>query len=259
MLLVAAFLTAGCATIKNGVTQAVDFTSDPPGATVKLDWQEVGKTPLVRKLKRSQSYYVWIELEGYETHKTELQSRVSGWPLANALWGLGYYPGVGIAVVGVLIDTALLEPCFRLTPECVDAELSIACAQPAEDTARTNNSSLGRVYIYRPDLPFHRGTAPDLYINTTKVVSLKNDRYTKVDLEAGHHTIRTTRKLFNPMRAQQLELTVKASHTYYVRFISKRNRITKTKHRLPLLYLVSAEQGEHEIAKCREMPPKNTP
>lgn len=57
-------LAAGC------VQRTMTLTSDPPGALVYLNGQEVGRTPLTRSFTWYGNYDVELRREGYDTLKT---------------------------------------------------------------------------------------------------------------------------------------------------------------------------------------------
>jgi hypothetical protein len=66
-------LLAGC------VEQTMDIQSDPPGALVSLNNQELGRTPLTRDFKWYGDYDVQVRLEGYETLKTHQKVIAPAW------------------------------------------------------------------------------------------------------------------------------------------------------------------------------------
>ena len=66
-------LTAGC------VEQTLDIQSDPPGALVYLNDQEVGRTPLKRDFKWYGDYDVQVRLEGYQTLRTHRRITAPIW------------------------------------------------------------------------------------------------------------------------------------------------------------------------------------
>jgi hypothetical protein len=61
------------------VEQTLTVNSDPPGALVYLNDQEVGRTPLTRDFNWYGDYDVQLRLEGYETLKTHK-------PVTAPLW-----------------------------------------------------------------------------------------------------------------------------------------------------------------------------
>lgn len=58
-------LASGCATITKGPKQSVSVESSPPGATVIVDGQTIGNTPLRVRLSRTAAHEVSIERPGY--------------------------------------------------------------------------------------------------------------------------------------------------------------------------------------------------
>jgi len=63
-ILLALLLTGGC------VEQTLEFKTDPPGAAIFLDGQEVGGTPLKHDFKWYATYDVAVRKEGYQTIQT---------------------------------------------------------------------------------------------------------------------------------------------------------------------------------------------
>jgi hypothetical protein len=57
--------TTGC-----GVERTLTITSDPPGAMVTLNDQEIGRTPVTRDFIWYGTYDVELRLDGYKTLKT---------------------------------------------------------------------------------------------------------------------------------------------------------------------------------------------
>jgi hypothetical protein len=64
---------AGC------VEQTMTIQSNPPGALVYLNNQEVGRTPLTKDFKWYGDYDVHLRLEGYETLKTHQPVTAPAW------------------------------------------------------------------------------------------------------------------------------------------------------------------------------------
>jgi hypothetical protein len=63
-ILLALLLTGGC------VEQTLEFKTDPPGAAIFLDGQEIGGTPLKHDFKWYATYDVDVRKDGYQTLKT---------------------------------------------------------------------------------------------------------------------------------------------------------------------------------------------
>lgn len=66
-------LLSGC------VRRTLDVTSDPPGALVYLNDQEVGRTPLQRDFTWYGTYDVAVRKEGFETLKTSSKVMAPWW------------------------------------------------------------------------------------------------------------------------------------------------------------------------------------
>lgn len=71
--LLLAVLAGGC------VRQTMTIESDPPGALVYLNQEEVGRTPMTRDFKWYGDYDVTLRLEGYQTLKTNEEVIAPWW------------------------------------------------------------------------------------------------------------------------------------------------------------------------------------
>ena len=91
------FVLSSCATILSSTTQRVNFTTTPPDAKVYINDIEVGKTPLLKDLKRNGKYLIKLELEGHKPHLINLEKKFNPVVLANILLG---------GVVGLIVDIA---------------------------------------------------------------------------------------------------------------------------------------------------------
>jgi hypothetical protein len=117
---------SGCATIMHGSKQDVGVSSMPTGATVRVDSQDLGRTPVVAKLKRKENHIVRVELDGYKPFEGTLTRTTSGWVWGNILFG---------GLIGLAVD-ASTGGLYKLTPEQVAAQLP------------SNTASLSRDGIY---------------------------------------------------------------------------------------------------------------
>ncbi len=106
-------IAASCATIMQGTSQNVGIGSTPTGATVLLDQQPQGKTPVVAHLSRKDNHVMRVELDGYQPFETTFSRHVSGWVWGNIVFG---------GVIGLAVD-AITGGLYKLTPEQVQAEL----------------------------------------------------------------------------------------------------------------------------------------
>ncbi len=86
MLLV---LFQSCATIMKGTNSNVNIDSDPQGASVYIDGNNSGKTPMKMKLESKRSHNIEFKKEGYENKTINLTNNVSGgYVVLDILFGL---------------------------------------------------------------------------------------------------------------------------------------------------------------------------
>jgi hypothetical protein len=72
--LVTTLVASGCATVSKGTRQAVEITSAPAGATVTVNGNPVGTTPLTVRLSRQQAHEISIERAGYYSEQVFLRT-----------------------------------------------------------------------------------------------------------------------------------------------------------------------------------------
>jgi hypothetical protein len=106
-------VTVGCGSIINGTTQQVGISSNPSSARVSVNGELRGSTPVVLDLRRKNTHFLKLELDGYEPYETTLTRSTSGW-----LWGNIVVGGL----IGLVID-ASTGGMYKLTPQQVSAEL----------------------------------------------------------------------------------------------------------------------------------------
>jgi len=91
-------------TIFRGASQKIPVTSNPIGAKIIVDGEEMGNAPLNLKLKRKKTHIIRIEKQGYNSLEIGITKKTSAlvWSiLTNALWGYlisGVGPILGIVV-----------------------------------------------------------------------------------------------------------------------------------------------------------------
>lgn len=93
---------AGCATMFSPGPDLIPVSSKPPGATVRLDGMEMGRTPMVVPVSRTSEGVFTFELSGYETKKVDRDKVVNGATFLNLGWII-LWPAVPVAF---LIDAA---------------------------------------------------------------------------------------------------------------------------------------------------------
>lgn len=105
--LLAACSLVSCGSIFNGRTQQVGISSNPAGATVKINGAQKGVTPLTVLLKRADApYNVEIEKPGYEPYSCSITNSISAWEVGNVAFG-GF---IGLGVDSLTGGMYYLEP-----------------------------------------------------------------------------------------------------------------------------------------------------
>ena len=110
---------SSCGTIIHGTKQTIGISSNPSRATVTINGQNFGETPINTELSRKYNYIVKIDLEGYWQFEATLSRKVSGWFVGNLFLG----PPVSFAVD--IISGAM----FKLSPDQIQAKLRKETAQ----------------------------------------------------------------------------------------------------------------------------------
>lgn len=116
-------LSSNCATIMHGTKQDVGISSTPTGASVTIDNESHGQTPVIAKLTRKDHHIVRIEMTGYKTFETTITRKTSGWVWGNIVFG---------GLIGLAVD-AISGGLYKLTPEQVSAELAKAQTKLYDD------------------------------------------------------------------------------------------------------------------------------
>jgi hypothetical protein len=99
----------GCATVVSGTVRTIHLRTDPPGATVRMNGQIRGVTPLDLDIPASSgSRTVDLEKEGHYPRRVLLETSLNGWVFGNVLLG----------ILPVLVDLAT-GAAFNLEPETV--------------------------------------------------------------------------------------------------------------------------------------------
>jgi len=114
VVLLATVIFFGCATIMHGTSQEIGIQSRPTGATVTINNQEYGKTPVVAKLSRKDNHTVHLTLDGYQPFDATITRSTSGCVWGNIVFG---------GLIGLAVD-AISGGLYKLSPEQVEAELA---------------------------------------------------------------------------------------------------------------------------------------
>ena len=96
MAIASILLTPNCATLTRSRTQRIPVTSSPVGATVVVNGQQQGVTPLeIRLARKKKGQVIRIESPGYDPLEFRPQRKMSGGPII-ANFFLGLIPGWGV-------------------------------------------------------------------------------------------------------------------------------------------------------------------
>lgn len=82
------FLLSGSATIISGTNQTLSFQSEPPGATVYLDGQVIGTTPVSVSVRKNQKQSFMVEKQGYQTVTRDITKSYDPVALLSIFWDL---------------------------------------------------------------------------------------------------------------------------------------------------------------------------
>jgi hypothetical protein len=97
LILTGVLLSPGCATLTRSRTQWIPVTSSPPGATVIVNGQRRGVTPLaLRPARKEKGPIIRIECPGYDPIEIRLIRKTSGAPFFGNLF-LGLIPAIAPA------------------------------------------------------------------------------------------------------------------------------------------------------------------
>jgi hypothetical protein len=111
LLILIIFSFSSCATLIHGSRQELFLTCEPRVASVYVDGQYIGKTPMHTFLSRGKDHQLKIELAGYKPYETTLTRRLDGWVFGNIL------------LVGIAVD-AVNGSMYRLSPKNIYPELT---------------------------------------------------------------------------------------------------------------------------------------
>jgi hypothetical protein len=102
-----------CATIMHGTSQQIGINSQPTGATVVVDSQSLGVTPIVAKLARNKVHRVTVTMPGYQPFEMVTTRKTSGWVWGNIVFG---------GLIGLAVDAGT-GGLYDVRPDQVAAQL----------------------------------------------------------------------------------------------------------------------------------------
>jgi hypothetical protein len=107
VIVAAAVISSGCATVTRGTNDTLVVNSNPPGANVRISNGQTSKTPATFKLKRNQPVHVTISKLGYQPQSVQVMPQIEGAGAAGMAGNVlvGGIIGVGVdAVSGAMYD-----------------------------------------------------------------------------------------------------------------------------------------------------------
>jgi len=117
-VLAAPLAVLACASIMHGKAQEVSIASTPSGATVTVDNEALGTTPVVAKLKRKDKHVIAVKLDGYQPFELTTTRSTSGWVWGNILFG---------GLIGLAVDLGT-GGAYKVNPAQISAQLAQAHA-----------------------------------------------------------------------------------------------------------------------------------
>lgn len=106
-------LTMGCASMMQGSTESAGISSNPDGATVFVNGEIKGETPVILDLKRKSDYRIELKKEGYQDASASITHNVSGWVWGNVLFG---------GLIGLAVD-ACAGGMYKLSTDTIHLDL----------------------------------------------------------------------------------------------------------------------------------------
>ena len=107
-------MNTGCATLIDGTTQDIAFTTEPSGANITIDGKTL-QTPTSFELQRKKKYIAEITMPGYHPVQIQLEHQLNGWALGNILLG-GIVGGIIDYKTGSINNINPSEVHFVMTP-----------------------------------------------------------------------------------------------------------------------------------------------
>jgi PEGA domain len=141
-------LAPNCVTLMEQKTQVIPVTSSPVGATVSVNGQQQGLTPLViRLVKKTRDQVVRIEAAGYNPFEIRVHRRASAGKVVMDVV-LGAASGFAAALLYAGITR---EPWVTTEPRGFDSETVLVIAIPALMIAfPLIDSASGKIYHLNP-------------------------------------------------------------------------------------------------------------
>jgi hypothetical protein len=103
------FILSSCCSLVNTTRQTITIASNPPGALVKINGRDRGRTPLSFELERKDNHEVEILLDGYQPHRIVTSRSPSMWVLGDLVCTLLLVPIDALDGAAFNIDPTNIE------------------------------------------------------------------------------------------------------------------------------------------------------
>jgi hypothetical protein len=131
MLLLAALILGGCASIVHSGNRTIKIATEPAGAKATISRDDdmpvfANTTPCIVSLDpkrgyfKGQAYRLKLELAGYRTVELELKPTLSGWYWGNIVFG---------GLIGMVIVDPITGSMWNLEPDKIEQKLTASQAQ----------------------------------------------------------------------------------------------------------------------------------
>jgi hypothetical protein len=109
-------IVTSCASIISTSKQTININTNPSGANVSINGENVGISPLFYSFSRKNDYTVKIDLAGYQPYELRLTRSLNPWVFGNIIFG---------GLIGIVIDAAT-GAIYKLSPDQINTNLSPA-------------------------------------------------------------------------------------------------------------------------------------
>jgi hypothetical protein len=148
LTLTSVLLTPNCLPLTRSRTQGIPVTSSPVGATVIVNGQQQGVTPLeIRLARKEKDQVIRIESAGYNPYEIRVKRGISPWVvLMDVVKGAASGFGAALLYAGITN-----EPWVSTDPDAFDSEKVLVLAIPAAIIGfPLLDLASGKIYTLKP-------------------------------------------------------------------------------------------------------------
>ena len=164
--------------MKDGAEQAVEISSDPAGASIKIEPDGItAVTPTTVELARGIDHVVHFSLDGFENYSARINRARN-----DAVFRNSYIPIVGL--FGLAAD-ARSDAEFFLSPERLEVKLLPVGTSSADPMGLERRSTVAVTFFNRN----HRGYPVHFQLDDGETCKLKVGELISVDVSFGPHKL----------------------------------------------------------------------